>query len=266
MDRTVPSQLVVLIRPPPLLFAAALCLMTLSACAWLGPPVEVLPDPPGVPTGTPPEDADAGDAPLRLRVREARPNGLLLELSANSEQLQEWTWLEIWRARGEQDATPLQQIALDPTRIEALAGGVPLLDRDLRPDQPTAYQLRLRGREEDPEAAGPMSPVLRTRWETPPPAPSKIEGRALGARAVELSWAPRQGWGVLVFRRDLGPSRAPPRRVAELGPEAGSGWLDRQVEPGGLYAYRLAHARRAPGGWPIYGVPSVELYVTVPRQ
>jgi hypothetical protein len=79
---------------------------------------------------------------------------------------------------------------------------------------------------------------------------------------IEVYWHHTRALPVIVLRRDL-VARGGYRRVGLVEAGAAGVFLDRGVRPGGVYAYRIAYARRADGTL-FFGEPTPEYFVTVP--
>jgi hypothetical protein len=197
---------------------------------------------------------------LTLGAREARPGALVLALGARAEDAVVGRVVLVYRGAG--GATPElhQTIELERARAGALgAGALFALDREVTPGQTYTYVARLVD-DDDPEATQTSSPMV-WRCEAPPVAPT-ASARADARGFVEVEWVPEDATqGALVLRRDLLDPKAQTKRVATLGPGARGVWLDRDVTPGGVYAYRVALTR--PGEVPTLGHLSEELFVSL---
>jgi hypothetical protein len=188
-------------------------------------------------------------------------------------------WLEVLRKQGDTPAERIRRIRLDKRLSARLVGdGFEFLDRSILAEASTAYQVRLRASEDSaPAQILVASHPLPVAWQHPPERPKQVEASSEIAGAVELRWtAPAQA-GALIFRRDVLDADASPERLALLGPQARSTFVDRSVEPGGVYAYQVALAVDIgavdtgavdtgavdTGATVQFGQPSEEIYVTV---
>lgn len=227
-------------------------LLGLAGCAALRAPAEF----------TPAKAPSAAALPLQIEPVEGRPNGLVLRFTCACE-LPDDGWLQLLRARGDETAQLFRNIRLDARLRDRLTGtGLELLDRSIDP-QPTHYQLRVRAAHDDaPGQTLHVSAPLVVRWRTPPARPAELQAHSHIAGTVELRWMAPADTGALIFRRNVLDSSARWERLARVGPSAQGIFVDRQVEPAGVYAYRVALAIDTTSTVQ-FGRPSEELYVTV---
>lgn len=225
---------------------------SLTGCAALRAPVEFPPSPGVSPTA--PE--------LKLEPIEGRPNGLLLSLGCDCEP-PEGAWLQLLRAEGDAGAKLFRNIRLNPTlRARLLNGGIEFLDRSVDPGT-TRYKLQLRASKDNaPARLLGASKTLAVTWVAPPERPTGVAASSVIAGAVELRWQAPPGAGALIFRRNVLEPDAPLQRRARVGPASRGVFIDRQVEPAGVYAYRVALAIDTKTTIQ-FGRPSEEIYVTV---
>ncbi len=233
-------------------FALAGFLAGAAGCAALDAPVHV----------------DVSEAPatqthaLHIEPVEGRPNGLVLRFSCTCSPPED-AWLEVLRRQGADDAQIYRSVRLSEELSARLTGeGFQFLDRSITP-QPTYYQLRLRASRDDTPAdvLAESSPVL-VRWQKPPTQPAAVRATSVVSGAVELRWQAPPGAGALIFRRNVLDPNAPLERLSRVGPAANGLFVDRQLEPAGVYAYRVALAIQTDTTVQ-FGRPSDEIYVTV---
>ena len=236
---------------PSLLLAGLLCALS-PGCGTLAAPVTIAPTSETARPGAP---AEAG---LSVQPVEGRPQGLLLRLTTDF-QPDPASRLELRRRVGDAPAETLRTIEVGGEVAERLTGeGLDFLDRSVTPAKRHVYQLVYRPETDAPRASAPLT----VTWQPPPAAPTALHAFADTPAAVELNWR-ASAPGALLFRRDVLDKNQETRRIAHLGPSAGGRYVDRDVEPGGVYAYRIALARPNEG-FTQYGPPSEPLYVSVP--
>jgi hypothetical protein len=230
------------------LTAAAFLLV--AGCASLQPPVDF--------DTTAPET----DAPIRLEVVEGRPNGLLLKLHMTA-QVPEAASLQLLRAEAGADADVYREVVLDePLRGALRTDGVEFFDRNVARGLVTRYQLRLVDQEERVLA---YSRLVRVAWHPPPARPRDLTGRATTPETVELRWESPPGHGAIVFRRNVLVEGSTPQRIAAVGPDSAGLFVDTDVAPGVVYAYRISLALHS-GSVVQLGSPSEPIYVDVPKD
>ena len=204
--------------------------------------------------------APSPEGTFTLGAHEARPGALVFALSADAEDAVEGRVVLVYRGVG--DATPElhQTIELEGKRVGALgAGSLFALDRDVTPGQTYTYVARLID-DADPEATQTSAPMVWTCQAAPGAPPARANATSGGF--IEVEWEPEDATqGALILRRDLLTPKAPAKRVATLGPGARGIYLDRDVTPGGVYAYRVALTRR--GEVTTLGRLSEELFVSL---
>lgn len=236
-----------------------LAVLWATGCGAMRPPLEFAPA-----DATPP-------APLTIAAVEGRPDALLLRVEAaqSAEPAAGWTghWLVIARQTGQAPAQVLQRVELTGEIARRLVGGgLEILDRGL-PDQPTRlrYGVRIEApvTDERPARVVAESAAAALAWRPALAAPTGVQATSHLPGSVELSWqASADADGAVVFRRDVLAADGRPERIAELGASARGSFVDRRLRPGGVYAYRIAQARRV-DGVVLYGRPSGEHFVTV---
>ena len=223
-----------------------------ASCASLAPPVAV------ETTSRPAQD---DRRPLRISAVEGRPDGLVLQLESTLEA--DTGRLQLRRKIADGPSEVIQTISVSQKFKRRLHGeGLTFIDRSVVAGAAHRYQLvYLPPRA---EKAKHSSKLLTLTWREPPPPPTGVKAGVPTREAVELSWRPdRQG--AMVFRRNVLEEGAPTRRLADLDPGSRGRYVDRDVEPGGVYTYRVALARRN-DGFTQYGPPSEPLYVSVPQS
>ncbi len=227
--------------------------LLVGGCAALRPPVDFQP-------AAPP---NTNEHALRVEPVEGRPNGLVLRLRCGCTPPNDG-WLEILRRQDDQPAQVYRSVRLNARLAKALAGkGLPFLDRAMRADTTTTYQVRLRASANDaPGKTLERSIPRRIAWQKPPARPANVRAQSHLAGSVELHWQATGRAGALIFRRDVLRSHAPVERIAQVGAGAGGVFVDRHVQPGAVYAYRVALASHT-GDTLQFGPPSDEIYVTV---
>jgi hypothetical protein len=173
-------------------------------------------------------------------------------------------WLEVLRQEAGASAEQIRSVRLDQRLRTRLAGeGFEFLDRSVPSGTTTAYQIRLRASEENaPSHSLAASEPLTVAWQEPPRRPERVHSSSEISGIVELHWAAPPTTGALIFRRDVLDDDAGVERLAQLGPQARTTFIDRGVEPGGVYAYQVALAIDT-GTFIQFGQPSEEIYVTV---
>jgi hypothetical protein len=183
-------------------------------------------------------------------------------------------WLEVLRKEGDAPAERIRRVRLDERLSARLAAdGFEFLDRSVPVEATTTYQARLRASEDSaPAQLLAASEPLRITWHEPPGRPVQVRASSEIAGIVELTWAAPAGTGALIFRRDVLDADARPVRMAQLGPQARPTFVDRDANPGGVYAYQVALAIDTgsgetgsvqTGATVQFGQPSDEIYVTV---
>ena len=198
---------------------------------------------------------------MHVVLREGRPDGLRLVLRSDV-AVRPGSSLTLMRTVDDAASAPYEQVDVDRRIAAALADpGVEFVDREMTPGGHYAYRLSL----EDPGGGVKTSAPVEVAWRRPPGRPAHLAAVAPTSAGVEVRWDAKPHLGALVFRRDVLDRSARPRRRAELGAGCDGIFFDRDVEPGGVYAYRVALAR-FDGGVVQYGTPSEEVYVTVPGE
>ena len=212
-----------------------------------------------------PQADEAAQPALSVELMEGRPNGLLLRLRVSPAlKLPADARLSLWRLRSldDEEGVPLleQAFEADGPRRAALEGeGLGVLDAQPgAPDTPIIYILRVA-----PPAPELMlaSAPLTTRWRAPAAAPGALRALADLPGIIEISWRSQPGCQTLIFRRVIDSDDPRPARIAQLPASADGVFVDRDVAPGAVYAYRLACVLEDAQGVPFFGRASGELFV-----
>lgn len=237
------------------MLAAGLATVLSISCGTLAPPVSV--------DSTSRTSTD-NNKKLSVEAVEGRPQGLLLRLRSNR-PLASGGKLEVHRRVGDRKPTVIRTIELSDEFTGRLRqGNLQFLDRAVVADKPLDYRLLYTPPEAHggtPEGRRHQSRVLTLSWNEPPPTPDSVDVTMTGSRAVELRWKPRTS-GVLIFRRNVLKEGAKTRRIARLGPAAHGVFVDRDIRPQGVYAYRIALAIERET-FVQFGPPSEPVYVSV---
>ncbi len=192
-----------------------------------------------------------------LAAVEGRPAGIVLRLQCENPGAAS---VELYRVVDEEDPELLQNLAVDDRLGPALREGLELVDSTVVADRRFTYQMFTIGSN---GAVLERSNVVDIDWRTPPPRATEVVAVAPFTDAVELSWRPQPGLGVVVFRRDvIQDGRF--ARVTTLRPGSRA-WVDRDVSAAGVWSYRIAFARRDDSGLVQYGAPSEEVYASTPE-
>ena len=215
----------------------------LCACAAFEAPVRV--------EATRPVD----EVTTTLRIVEGRPRSIVLEISAVAEPE---SHLEIYRRVGEADYELYESVKLDERLAGALTDGMQYIDR-----APTKGSLTYVAAIVTPERVLESTPYT-LQWNAITAPPDHVSGRALSSTTAELDWRGSAS-SALIFRRDVLKPGDTPKRLATVGPTAGQRFIDHELTPGGVYAYRISAAVEREG-WVQFGPPGEELYVTLPDE
>ncbi len=252
-------------RPSEMALGLLAILVALGACGTIEPPLEIASISPERSTRS------SKQRPLALEAIEGRPNGLLLKLTARDGHGLDASGdtIEIVRRQlGDDDSRDvLDTFRLTSKTFERLTDdeGLTLLDRSLSPGA-LRYDLQWKpetGREKRAEPL-PLVTPLRVRWASPPPRPTTLRAASTMPVAVELQWHPIAE-GAIVFRRDVLDEDSKLTPIASLEAASAGLFVDRDVQPGGVYAYRVALSRPS-SDLTQYGSPSRTLYVSVPED
>lgn len=216
-------------------------------------------------------DADGAETPkraaqaqLQLRLLEGRPTGLLLSMSAEAKlKHSPVATLALMRQLNNQEPITLHTLAITDELWQGLLSedGLGLVDQQLEPGGRYRYWLALL---DQGGASSAKSQEVAITWPKPAPQPGELSVHVESRQAsVELSWASQGADGAIIFRRELG-GQAPIRRLALVTPSQDHLYVDADVKPGGVYAYRIALASFV-DGVPCFGPAGAERFVNVPE-
>jgi hypothetical protein len=148
--------------------------------------------------------------------------------------------LTLFRRSPDGDARTLQTTQLSDTSASRLAdAGLRFVDRSIGPPGDYTYRLRLK----TPGSTERWSEPTRVAWREPPPAPEDVHCQAVAGRLVEIEWSPDK-FGALIFRKSVTDHSSDFTRLGLWRPDARGLAADRDIQPDGVYAYRLALAIR----------------------
>ena len=211
----------------------AFVLLLSASCATLVPPIQ--------------QTSDTEREPIALTVSSVSNRGPQIRVRVDPQVV--GTLLEIYRAEGDSEFELLDEVVIT-TALEKALRGKGLVYRDRAPfEQSVIYQVAVVGgtsafasnREVVPNLPGPSAPEL-VGISTP-------EG-------ILLQWSQPADQTAL-FRRDV---LHPDRPIVRIDVQGGAHYLDRDIELGGVYAYRVANAV-VHDGWPRFGDVTAELFV-----
>lgn len=203
--------------------------------------------------------------PLELRLIEGRPTGLLLSMGASAKLSTSPTaTLALMRQLNNKEPITLHTLAITDELWQGLlaTGGLQLVDQQLEPGSRYHYWLELNDQARAPRTSAKAS----ITWPALVPTPSDLTIHVETRQAsVELSWASQGADGAVIFRREIGgdPSAQRLTRHALVTPAQDHLYVDADVKPGGVYAYRIAMASFV-DDIPCFGVPGAERFVNVP--
>ena len=219
----------------------------LSSCASLqapaGPPYSAL-------------DTNAS-LTTSLTAVEGRPGGVVLRIQSTQPRA---VSVELYRVADDGEPQRLQAIRMDGPLAESLQQGVELGDGTVVAHQRLTYQLLAIGADDE---VVERSQAIEVAWQPPPGPPLELVASAPFENAVELTWQPVAGLGVVVFRRDVLTEGGFERVVNLRGPA--TSWVDREVEASGVWSYRVAFTVVHDSGFTQFGSPSEEVYASTPE-
>lgn len=219
--------------------ATALCIST--ACAGLHPPLTT----------------SAGDDPsFELRPHRADPDGLALTLHAS--EAAPGDELELWRRPEGGDWTLVETLDVNEPLADALSTGR-VEWHDPLGDRPASLQYRMRLHAQTSDTTDPVDVDWRGVPEAPAPEATTRQDPTV---TIRLSWDAALSHRALILRRDVlhDDDYAP---LATVDPGAGGVFDDGDVDPGGVYAYRVQLIDHL-GAFPRHGPFSESLYVSLP--
>lgn len=226
---------------PRRLFCLSTALVLIASCAGLHPPVASHP---------------AGEATLELTPHRADPDGLALTLYARDATPGDE--LELWRRDEGGDWSLAEALDVNEPLADALSTGR-VEWRDPLGDHPRSLQYRMRLRGEVSDASDPVDIHWPGALETPSPEAAKVNDSPL---AIRLRWNVDALREAHILRRDVLHEDAY-TALAVVDPAAGGVFEDDDVDPGGVYSYRIQLVDRL-GPFPRYGPLSESLYVSLP--
>lgn len=228
-------------RSPALWSALAAAVVSLG-CAAIHPPItaEQGTDAPAVE----PLRADAEGLKFALRIREAVPGDDV----------------EIWRREPDGDWNRLETFEVDDELAEALGAGQ-IEWRDRLDERPRALEYRLMIRSDDAARTVGSRTVDWQGWPEPPAVELDVEGE--DTPKVAVNWQHTRPLEARLLRRDVlaGDGFEP---VAIVDPAAGNRFFDTDVNPGGVYTYRMQFVDRR-DSIPRYSRYIDSEYVSVPE-
>lgn len=246
-----------------ILLWSLICLCTHTSCAVVNPLWHATQIKQHIKTQTTPNTSITHDNRVQISAVEARPNGLLLQLNAHilPPQLKSAKAI-IYKRKDDEDLHILQELTLDEQLAARLkeTRGVRLLDKSMTPNTRYSYTFEMHS----PTFKKPQrSTRLDWHWDEVLKAPKGLVARADVPPFVELTWAHKKEWGVVIFRRNVLQGERRPKLLPWVFAQTQGLYLDRTIRPGHIYAYRLGYARKKQGVM-IYGHLTQELFVTVP--
>lgn len=188
---------------------------------------------------------------------EGRPKSVLLKIQWIGTE--SFTHLVLYRVVPDKEPIALHTLQFSPQIQEQLRTGVVLSDPTVELGSNTYAAVLMRG----DNAVDVAELVFDWNEAAPPPNVSY----ALIHHQVVLKWDSPRTYGAVVFRRDLLTEQGLVR-IADLQPSHHGFFVDANVLPEGVYAYRVAlmetpTVNGGPATFPRFGSPSEELYVTV---
>lgn len=209
------------------------------------------------PVVTTPQQTSVESAPLTVVPIEGRPQSVLLKIQWLSPE--PFTHLVLYRLIPDADPIALHTLQYTPQIVEQLQQGLVLLDPTIEPG-PSHYTTVVMDGESILEVAH-----SQFEWSHAPSAPS-VRHSIIDHKVV-LNWDSPKTYGAVVFRRDLLTEEGL-IRIADLQSSHHGFFVDSNVNPEGVYAYRVAlmETPAIRGGsdvFPRFGSPSDEIYVTV---
>jgi len=223
------------------LLAAAVALWIPTGCAALHPPL----------------DAPPGSDPLSMAPLRADPDGLTLQFGAERVDPDIDHTLQIWRRTPHSDWSLRQSIDVDHDLADALR------ESDVRwtdnlDDEPRQLQYRLRLVGDDRQE---HSAPFDVDW------PGHLAAPSPGAEfddtgSIRIQWEHHRPLEARILRRDvISDDEFTP--VAIVDAAAGGGFIDGDIRPDTVYAYRIQFVdRRRP--IPLFSQWTEPLYVSIP--
>lgn len=223
--------------------AAVAVLCSLTACAAVAPPIDA-----------PKEDENG----LRLIPLSASPDGLEFHLSAPEAAVGDE--LEIWRRSSDGAWTKLQTISVEPQLGTALRDGRAQW-RDPLDNRSRSLDYRLIHRGEDVVDETSLDIDWRGWPDITAPTSTTVDEPA---PHVVLTWRDAAGFEARILRRDV-LEETDFEPIAIVASAAGGAFEDHDVEPDGVYAYRIQYVdRQAP--IPRFSRYTESIYVSIPPR
>lgn len=211
------------------------------ACASLHPPVD---------------SSEHFSSALSLDPLRADTDGLALTLYAPDASAGDK--LQIWRSTDGKDWSAAESLDVNEPLAEALATGR-VEWRDSLPETETSLQYRLHLHGDETQISDPLELQWRGIPHTPAPTATICED---SQSSVLLSWDENSTNEIHILRRNvLDEDHYTPFIVVDIA--AGTTFEDDDVEPGGVYSYRLQFVDRR-SSLPAYGDFSESIYISVP--
>ena len=202
--------------------------------------------------------ADRPEESLRIQPLRADPDGLHLEIL--NRHVEDGDVVEIWRRVDGPNWERRQEIAVQGDLVEALQTGavqwIDPLDR-----QAMDLEYRLRHLRDGQQWLSKSVTIAWRGWPDVPDADAHAPDN--GTAVVVLTWNGDPPLGVQILRRDV-LSDSPFAPLATVDAAADGQFHDTDVEPGGVYAYRLRHVDRL-HPFVRFSDYSSEFYVAVPE-
>lgn len=219
---------------------------TLAGCASLAPLIKA-----------PPANPDPSPS-LHLELKGATGEGLRLGFGSST-LVPDLSELDLFIAKDDLDWQLYQSFSLPhPLPASLLAHEIEFLDRSADPHQPVSYLLRLR----TPDGQERFSTLLVLEPWHLPDAPTGIEALPQPEGAIALTWSVKAPHTARIYRRDLLDDAPKTNLIALVDPAARGRFIDRDVVPGGVYAYRIEFMSWQ-GIMEVRSEPSDEIYVTL---
>jgi hypothetical protein len=165
----------------------------------------------------------------------------------------------VYRRRPDSQPEALQTTTLSERDTHKLKReGLQWIDRSIA--EPGRYGYRLSLTPPDHQQTL-WSEEVEVQWAAPPSTPERTSCRTVDGRLVEINWAPATR-GILLFRKQVTAESAAFHRLARWKASARGVAIDRDVQKGEVYAYRLALVESS-SGFPQFGEPSPPVYVSL---
>lgn len=228
-------------------FLLSLCLLlivSLSGCAGFHPPADL-----------------PNEEQSELQIAPVRADADTLHLEVRASQVTPEAELRIWRRDAGGEWNRVQTLAVDERLADALVEHRAEWHDEPGPVSRTLeYRIEIVGEEHLR-----TSPVTTVEWLEPPatsPPTAEPYISENGPPETHLMWSADSGIDVQIERRDV-LADSPFVAVAVVDSAADEAF-DGDVEPGGVYAYRIRFVDRR-SAYPRYSFWSEEIYVSLPE-